>query len=71
MNDESDLLTPEEAAAFLKLASVRAFYDWRRRNHVPNRARGRTVRVFKSDLLRPEDVVDFEAYGRVVARGGR
>jgi hypothetical protein len=68
-----EFLTPEQAAAFLQLPSVRAFYDWRKRHNVPNRGLGRALRVYRSDLVRPSSpaTVDFRALGQVAARGGR
>ena len=70
MTDE--LLTPREAAALMKV-SVSAFHAWRRRHHIPNRVTtGRSVRVFRSDVVderaRPR-VVDFAELGRRYARG--
>jgi hypothetical protein len=64
------LLTPAEAAAFLRLPSVQAYYIWRRRHGIPNRIEGRSVRVYASDLVRPApaSVVDFGEAGRAFAR---
>ncbi len=53
MTDE--LLTPAQAATFLGI-SVGAFYKLRVRHRIPNRGRGRCVRVFRSDLVRAETV---------------
>lgn len=79
MSDE--LLTATEAAAFLKV-SLRAFYAFRRRNAIPNRGIGRSLRFFKDDLLRARTrdaqsdrptgaatVTQFSEYARRVARG--
>jgi len=47
---ESPLLTPEEAAAFLR-SHVRTLEKWRTRRRGPRYVRlGRLVRYFKSDL---------------------
>lgn len=75
MNEE--LLTAREAAAFLKLPSVRAFYAFRRRHRhaIPNVSHGRALRVRKVDLVISSrvfhrDVVDMRALARQHARGG-
>jgi len=44
------LLTPKEAAAFLKM-SLAGFYAWRRRHNVRTAIAGRALRFRVSDLL--------------------
>lgn len=74
---EEELLTPTEAAAYLKL-SLSAFYAYRRRHHIPNRGKSRSLRVFAEDLRNAEDsrtkgvitpATDFAELGRQHARG--
>lgn len=69
------LFTPREAADFLKLPSLGAFYKFRRRHGIPNRGLGRSLRFFEQDLVRYR-VVDalpslkqMGEMGRMFARG--
>jgi hypothetical protein len=62
-------LTPAQATEFLQLPSVAAFYAWRRRHRIPNAIEGRSVRVWRADLLRQSAanrrIVDFREDGRL------
>jgi Helix-turn-helix domain len=52
IGEGEDLLTAEEAAAYVRCPSVTAFYEWRKRRHVPTcrlGARGKIL-VRKRDL---------------------